>query len=103
LESGATSCASSLSLIATPRPSSGHRLNAENPPPGGLARRLVRSYVRLWVWRQRPRIRRFRPFAAVVLLEERTLASSTGRPTRHHRRQLTESGRPPARASTVEW
>jgi len=35
LESGSTSCASSLSPIATPRPSSGHRLSAATRLPAG--------------------------------------------------------------------
>jgi hypothetical protein len=55
------SCASSLSPIAAPRPSSGPSTERREPPPSGLPRRRVRSYVRLRVWRQRSSIRRFRP------------------------------------------
>jgi hypothetical protein len=67
LKSGATSCASSLSPIATPRPSSGRsteRREPASPRAPRLPRRRVRSYVRLRVWRQRSSIRRFRPVAA---------------------------------------
>jgi hypothetical protein len=70
LDSGSTSCASSLSPIATPRPSSGPSTERGEPASrrAPLApRRRVRSYVRLRVWRQRSSIRRFRRIAVLRL------------------------------------